>query len=135
MKKLLYGTLVALLLAGQSVPAQETPVLDYVLETCAADLVQYCDDVNPGEGRLLYCLAAYGDQISDSCIVALYQATDVLMEFVDAIAYVADACSDDIESYCAETEPGDGRILDCLEGKRNQLSETCSTAMSEVLEE
>ena len=36
------------------------------------------------------------------------------MGVVDAISYVAVQCSSDIDTMCAETVPGEGRIATCL---------------------
>lgn len=129
----LTGTIVlTLAFAGPLAMAQET-LLEYVVEACDTDLTEFCDQVNPGEGRLLHCLAAYEDQISSECAIALYDAATVLQELVNTIAYIGESCNADIEAFCAETPLGEGRILACLEGRGDELSESCRTAVDEVV--
>ena len=41
-----------------------------VLQGCNTELVRYCADVTPGEGRLLACLFAYDDKLSGQGRVA-----------------------------------------------------------------
>ena len=114
MKKLINTTLLTLVLASPAALSQET-LLEHLLDACEADIVSFCDDVNPGEGRLLHCMAAYEDQISGQCAIALYDAAIILQRLVETIVYVAESCETDIEAYCAETPVGEGRILACLE--------------------
>jgi len=52
----------------QSVPATTTdPAADEILANCEGDLTRFCSTVNPGEGRILACLQAYHDQVSEEC--------------------------------------------------------------------
>lgn len=113
--------------------AQET-LLDYVIDSCEVDIVEFCDAVTPGDGRIALCIAAHEDKISDQCTVALYQAAEILQQLADDIAYLAAACSTDIEEHCADTEVGEGRIMACL-ADQDVLSASCSTAIEDVAEE
>jgi hypothetical protein len=45
---------------------------------------------------------------------------------------VRQACMADIKSLCGDTQPGGGRIKECIRGKREQLSQGCKTAMMEA---
>ena len=91
--------------------------------------------MTPGEGRLLYCIAAYQDQISNRCGVALYEAAAVLQELANAIAYIGSACSEDIDKFCADTPVGEGRIVECLEENGDQVTEACAIALDDTLGE
>jgi cysteine rich repeat protein len=49
-----------------------------------------------------------------------------------ALAQSADprgACKADYDRFCAGIAPGGGRIVACLNGKRDQLSDTCKKAL------
>jgi hypothetical protein len=50
---------------------------------CDADIRKFCDDVTPGEGRMLACLQAYRDRVHESCDEALaqWQGPDLLKDF------------------------------------------------------
>ena len=41
--------------------------LTYLANECRDDLKKYCSDVQPGEGRLIDCIAKKKDAISDRC--------------------------------------------------------------------
>ncbi len=49
-----------------------------------------------------------------------------------ALAQTADArgaCKVDYDKFCAGIAPGGGRIVACLNGKRDQLSDSCKKAL------
>lgn len=115
---------------GQS-HAQDT-LRDYVIEECAADLEQYCSQVTPGEGRLLYCVAAHEDKISGQCQYALFEAAVLLSELADSIIYVAQSCESEIDTLCGNVAMGEGRILACLTENSAELGAPCVTALAET---
>lgn len=39
---------------------------------------------------------------------------------------LAEACRKDVEQFCSEVLPGDGRVHECLRKRRPQLSERCA---------
>jgi Golgi apparatus protein 1 len=114
--------------------AEEETLLDYVLEACADDIETYCDQVTPGGGRVALCVAAHEDKISTDCTVAIYNASAVIQAIADEIAYLAESCAEDIDTFCADTPVGDGRIINCLSEHMDEASETCTTAISEASE-
>ena len=130
--KLLLGTLL-LLGAGQSF-AGDT-LLDHVLNACKDDLQQYCSQVTPGEGRLLYCVAAHEDKISGQCDYALYQAASLLDQLSAAIVYVAQSCENEIKTLCSDVQPGEGRILACLDKNDDKVGDTCKKAIADTVGE
>ena len=132
MNKLIGTTLLTIVLASPAALADET-LLEHVLVACEPDIVEFCADVTPGDGRLLHCMAAYEDKISGKCAVALYEAAVILQGLVETIAYLAESCSADIEANCAETPVGEGRILTCLADSGAELSESCQTAIDETI--
>lgn len=126
----------ALLVAGPAAAeesAGEESLMDYVQSACQADLDKYCSQVTPGEGRLLYCVAAHEDKLSGQCSYALYEAATLLVQLADAVANVAMACEPDIESLCGAVEAGEGRILSCLEANQDKASQACRDAVADVM--
>lgn len=117
-----------------SVYAGEDVVSD-VTGGCAAETEQYCSQVTLGEGRLLACYYAHEDKLSSECVNTLYTAFDTLSAEVNALTHVAEQCSGDIETFCADTEMGEGRVAQCLGYHSEELSESCSTAIDEYLAE
>ena len=121
----------ALLVAGPAVT--EESLMDHVQSACQADLDKYCSQVTPGEGRLLYCVAAHEDKLSGQCSYALYEAAALLAALADSVEKVATACGADIESLCGAVEAGEGRILSCLEANKAKASQACKDTVSELM--
>lgn len=109
-------------------------IVKTVQEGCAAEIESYCSQVVPGEGRLLACFYAHGDKISGQCEYALYNAAAELDYAVNALAYVANQCDDDILKFCGNVAVGEGRVLDCLEANEASVSDTCKQAVGDVFE-
>ena len=131
------GFFCALCLAGPALAQDATAAMQselgtQVLEGCNSELVQYCAEVTPGEGRLLACLYAYGDQLSGQCEFALYDAAARLEREIDAIAYVASECRAELETHCASVEVGEGRVAQCLKAHASDLSPGCGQALTDV---
>jgi hypothetical protein len=119
------------LLGGTAFAAQQGPV-EVVTEGCKKELDSYCKGVTPGEGRILACLYAFGDKLSNRCEFALYDAASQLERAINALTYAANECREDIKSYCSSVQPGEGRILDCLDKKKEVVSDRCKQAMKDV---
>jgi hypothetical protein len=111
--------------------AQKGPV-ETAKEGCKQELDTYCKTVTPGEGRVLACLYAYEDKLSGRCVYALYDAANQLERAVVALRYVASECQGDIKSLCADTQPGEGRILKCLEKNDAKVSKRCKQAAKDA---
>ena len=119
------------LLCGTAFAAEKGPV-EVFTEGCKMELDTYCKGVTPGEGRILACLYAFNDKLSNRCEFALYDAASQLERAVNALTYAANECREDIRSYCSSVKPGEGRILDCLDKKKEVVSDRCKQAMKDV---
>jgi hypothetical protein len=95
-------------------PAQET-LIDSVTKGCDKELKTYCKDVTQGEGRVLACLYAFNDKLSNQCEYALYDAAVQLQRAVAALSYTVNECRDELTKLCSEVKPGEGRLLQCLD--------------------
>jgi Golgi apparatus protein 1 len=124
-------SIIAVLFFAPAAMAQES-LLDYMKNSCQDDLDKYCKAVTPGEGRLALCLAAHENHIGERCQYALYQGAVALEQAIAAISYVSRSCSGDAEKLCPETQPGDGRLLECLESKSDKVSSGCKKAVEDV---
>ena len=120
-----------LLLSGPIASAQQS-LVETVARGCETELKNYCQEVTPGEGRILSCLYAYGDKLSGQCEYALYDAAAQLERFVASLSYVANECDQDIDKYCARVEAGEGRILACLEAQGANIQGRCTQALKDV---
>ncbi len=111
--------------AGQS-------LVETVANGCKVEIEKYCAQVTPGEGRVLACLYAHGDKLSAKCEFALYDAAVQLERAVAALTYVANECDADLEKYCASIEPGEGRLLECIEKHDKKVSKRCKQEIKDV---
>ncbi len=119
------------LLGGTAFAAQKGPV-ETVTDGCKKELETFCKGVSPGEGRILACLYAFEDKLSNRCEFALYDAAVQLERAVNALVYAANECRDDLETLCSGVQPGQGRLIDCLEKKKDKVSGRCRQAISDV---
>ena len=126
-----FGALAIMLFGINSAIAQQD-LVETVANGCKTELEKYCNQVTPGQGRVLACLYAYGDKLSSKCEYALYDAAVQLERAVAALSYVANECDADMEKYCESIEPGEGRLLECLEKHDKEVSGPCKQAIKDV---
>ena len=113
------------------VSAQQT-LIESVVKGCDKELKTYCKDVTPGEGRGLACLYAFSDKLSAQCEYALYDAAVQLERAINTLAYVANECGDDLDKYCANIKPGEGRLLQCIDKNDAKVSSRCKQALKDT---
>lgn len=111
--------------------AEDNPI-ESAVKGCQKELETFCKDVTPGEGRGLACLYAHSDKLSAQCEYALYDAAVRLERFVAAMSYLANECGDDLEANCQGVQPGQGRLLMCLEKNEKKVSKRCKQAIKDV---
>mgnify|MGYP006267428059 CR=1 FL=1 len=70
---------------------------EVIADGCKTEIETYCREVTPGELRILACLYAYSDKLSNRCEYALYDAASQLQRAVDALAYRELGSADDPE--------------------------------------
>jgi len=100
------------------------------LETaCGEDVKKFCSTVTPGEGRLIYCMQAHEDKISDGCAATLDEVAYQAEATADNLREAVIACRGDIEKVCATTQPGQGRLAACLATNKTSVSKGCADAV------
>jgi hypothetical protein len=87
-------------------------------ESCNDDVQKYCKGVQPGQGRIVKCLADNKDKLSGSC-----------KGVIDNIEK-KHPCFEDIEQFCKGVEPGQGRIVKCLKEHKDQVSDACKAKVA-----
>jgi hypothetical protein len=95
---------------------------------CREELRNFCSTVTPGEGRLLLCMQAHEDKLSNQCELALFDASRNIQQTMQKIGRVAEACWTDIQMQCG----GDSSIAQCISEKRANLSPRCQAAAVEL---
>jgi Cysteine rich repeat len=121
----------------------QTDVMNLILErlaagfkkletSCGEDIKKYCSTVTPGEGRILYCMQAHEDKISDGCTSVLDEVVFQTETTADHLREAVNACRGDIDKFCAKTQPGQGRIAACLAANRTSVSKSCEEAVQKL---
>ena len=124
--------LLACLLSFAGLAGAQEGIVERALKACQPEIESYCSQVTLGDGRLLACFIAHEDKLSGQCSWALYEAMDELEAFMNAVAYLAESCWDDIVEHCGEVQMGEGRVALCLLDHEGEVSPACKEAMNEV---
>ena len=134
MKKMLVVILslcVMVLIAGSAFSGEKGPV-EILADGCKKDIETYCKNVTPGEGRILACLYAYQDKLSNRCEYALYDAAAQLERAIAALTFLVNECKDDLKTYCSDIKPGEGRLINCIDKNMEKVSSRCKQAIKDV---
>ena len=99
---------------------------------CNEDIKKYCSNVTPGEGRVLHCMQAYEDKISPQCGYAEQEAALNLQMAIDRLKEAVIACNNDITKFCGKTQPGQGRVAQCLIANKAAASAQCAGAIQKL---
>src|SRR5439155_1062155 len=93
---------------------------------CKEDMKKFCADVKPGEGRLKECMKQHQSELSQACKDNMAEAKE---NFKEKREEVKEACKQDIQQYCANVTPGEGREMHCLKAYEDKLSAGCKEKM------
>ncbi|GFR44890.1 hypothetical protein Agub_g6234 [Astrephomene gubernaculifera] len=101
-------------------------------KACQKDVEKLCpglcqtNDGSPCGGKVLRCLTDKIDDIGDEGCkkeVYYYEKMEV-SNFMNDIL-LAEACRTDVDNFCKDVEPGEGRVHKCLRDNRKKLSDSC----------
>jgi hypothetical protein len=106
-------------LGGVSVP-RDSRARQIAEVKCEAEVQQYCPDSLLGEDRRR-CVMQRIKRLDPPCQQIVRQR---LVHWREAEGYRL-ACVEDVKRVCPTVQPGDGRILQCLQEHEQDLSEAC----------
>jgi Cysteine rich repeat len=129
---IVWMVVIGMVLVFSGVASAQQALIESVVKGCDKELKTYCKDVTPGEGRGLACLYAHEDKLSAQCEYALYDAAAQLERAINALAYAANECRDDLTKYCADIKPGQGRLVQCIERNDAKVSSRCKQALKDT---
>jgi len=95
---------------------------DALKKACSKDVEQFCKDVQPGQGRLARCLKEHEAELSQECKAYTAEKTGEIKQKVDTLK---NACTKDVEQFCKDVQPGQGRLSTCLKEHESELSQEC----------
>ena len=113
--RILLAASVFLLAAGLQADEQ------VVRGVCKADKEKFCKDVQPGDGRIMQCLAENKASLSAECAKKVEGFNNGFQK----------ACGADLQKFCANVDKGKGRRLKCLNDKSASLSPECKSKLDE----
>jgi len=129
---MIWMVVIGMVLVFSGAASAQQSLVDSVVKGCDKELKTFCKDVTPGEGRVLACLYAHEDKLSGQCEYALYDAAVQLERVVNAVAYAANECREELTKYCSDIKPGQGRLLQCIEKNDAKVSKRCKQALKDT---
>lgn len=91
---------------------------------CEADAEKLCPGIRAGPERRR-CMQQHRDQVSPECRELFQQAAERREEGREAVR----ACRGDVQKFCKDVKPGEGRIVQCLQQHQGELSQGCAASI------
>jgi Golgi apparatus protein 1 len=117
---------------AKAVTAKAEKAIAKVQESCATDIKSFCSQVTPGEGRLMLCMMAHEDKLSDKCFTTLVDVGDAVELTISSAKRAASVCAPEIDTLCADVKAGGGQIAQCLITNKAKLSGACSAEVAGI---
>ena len=93
-------------------------------ESCKADVEKLCPNTKPGPERRA-CMQQHKDQVSPEC----KQFYEQVMQRRGDMREAMQSCRGDVAKFCKDATPGGGRIMECLQQHKSELSPDCSAKL------
>jgi hypothetical protein len=98
-------------------------------DACKADVEKNCKGVEPGQGRMMGCLRKNEANLSAPCKEQIAKMDERRGQMHERMHNAAEACKGDVQQYCANVQPGGGRVARCLKENEAKLAAPCKAAM------
>ena len=92
---------------------------------CEEEIKRLCPDIKPGDGRIAECARQHAKEFSPQC----QKKHQEMEKHKQALEHAKKACHDDVQKFCKDADPGEGRIVRCLEEHEKNLSEGCRATL------
>jgi hypothetical protein len=96
---------------------------------CKADAQKFCADVKPGHGAIKDCLKQHEADLSTGCKDNM---THMKAKMEEKKAEMKKACQADLDQYCKDVTPGEGRDFACLHSHNDKVSAGCKDFMKSM---
>lgn len=103
-------------------------------EHCKDDVQKLCPKTHPGPERVA-CMKAHEAEVSPECKKFYREMQERRQESLGrgqgrgAMKEARAACQSDMEKFCQGVQPGEGRMIACLQQHQNDLTPACSSQM------
>jgi len=98
------------------------PVHAFTEGACKDDAQKLCGDVKPGDGKIKDCMKQHESELSEACKDNIAEGKD---KFKEKLEEAKAACKQDIQQFCANVTPGQGREFACLKSYEDKISTGC----------
>ena len=93
---------------------------DFTKGACKEDAIKYCGDkIGVDRGK---CMNENFEKLSVAC-----KANKELFE--EKVKNLSKSCKEDIQKYCSDLKPGEGKIMKCLRENETNLTLECKNAI------
>jgi len=119
--------------AGQAgtPPAKNTVVGTSSLSGCDEEIKQHCSASGQSAPEIVMCLMAYEEQLGPTCRENILETAMNIKAGAEALDYSISVCEADVEAYCGDVPPGDGRIVGCIKSNEARVSTECVAALKQ----
>ena len=93
-------------------------------QACQADVQRLCPNTKPGAERSR-CMREHQAQVSPECREFFGKAADQRADVRAAMQ----ACRGDVRKFCKDVKAGEGRIVECLQQHKGELSPECASRL------
>ena len=77
-------------------------------------------------------MQAHDDKLSPQCLFELHQVSRQLQTMAELMKNASLACKDDISKLCANIQPGEGRLAECLVSHQASVSKNCADTLQHL---
>jgi hypothetical protein len=113
-------------------PSRDNSVIVFSVHGCDGDIKQHCPGLGQNATKAFMCLMAYEDELSPACRKGVLEAAMTIKAGSEAIDYSLRACEADVDAYCREVQPGNGRVVGCIKANESRVSKSCIAALKET---
>jgi len=118
--------------AASVASSPEDRVQDNLLSRCEKDVNRYCADSGDTTLKHLMCLLARQDDLSPPCKEDMLEVASTAIAGPEALDYSISACETDVDAYCRNVQPGEGRVVGCIKANESKVSKACISALKET---
>ena len=111
---------------------KDNSVITSSMHGCDADIRAHCLGLDQNATKVFMCLMAYEDQLSPVCRKGVLETAMTIKAGSEAIDYSLSACETDVDAYCHDVQPGEGRVLGCIKANEPSISKACMAALKDT---
>eukprot|EP00735_Rhodelphis_limneticus_P009233 TRINITY_DN2626_c0_g1::TRINITY_DN2626_c0_g1_i1::g.25922::m.25922 TRINITY_DN2626_c0_g1::TRINITY_DN2626_c0_g1_i1::g.25922 ORF type:complete len:1031 (+),score=379.43,sp/Q92896/GSLG1_HUMAN/24.97/8e-63,sp/Q92896/GSLG1_HUMAN/22.61/2e-58,sp/Q92896/GSLG1_HUMAN/26.18/7e-54,sp/Q92896/GSLG1_HUMAN/25.39/4e-19,Cys_rich_FGFR/PF00839.12/47,Cys_rich_FGFR/PF00839.12/1.7e-08,Cys_rich_FGFR/PF00839.12/2.1e-11,Cys_rich_FGFR/PF00839.12/2.3e-12,Cys_rich_FGFR/PF00839.12/1.8e-12,Cys_rich_FGFR/PF00839.12/0.011,Cys_rich_ len=93
-----------------------------LVKACNNEINTVCHDVGQGEGRIRECLNGNKDKLGETCKTELRKSAALSAEDIRLKYQLNQACLADQKTFCGGVEPGNARMLSCLQSHMEDVT-------------